>query len=401
MNKIKVYSTTIFLLLFLLNNSSFASDRNAEFEYAKRWWNAGPDNDKDGIPDNLEDPAYIYKNYYWGKNCSNFFSQILMAGGQDLSQFRSYLSNSNWMNNENSIINADGMNEFLEFTHWEKTTITKDELAGRKLEDVIKISQYDAIIYGDDETDPYQHVTFIGPGTGDNTGNLGYYAHTTDRGGEKNLNYPFGQYSIANIYHFPTEEEAKQKEGTDYTFYGGGNVYGDGSLEFLNYTPQFALNFMGYILNALGDYQDMAVGDITSGKPGCIYMLRGFCTDAFRNVPTIRDKFSPAWTSNSPNHWAYWVRETVSVGSAASHSPRTYTDEDIWNAVAYITDRAGIYNGLLSAVGYPENGPSKNIGLKYYIKGYVKDSNGIGISDVRVELSGDVEGLYTLTDSSG
>jgi hypothetical protein len=87
---------------------------------------------------------------------------------------------------------------------------------------------------------------------------------------------------------------------------------------------------------------------------GCSYLVSGFCCDPEKHTPSVGQIFGQPWTSDSPNHWAYWVRQAVIY--ATGHGFEPY---QILNAVWYIVDRAGFPDEIISAIGYPEDGPIK------------------------------------------
>ncbi len=139
-------------------------------------------------------------------------------------------------------------------------------------------------------------------------------------------------------------------------FSGTGSYQGAGALDVE--IIEEGGNFLGYILNCFDpEEQDMVIGTDTSGDPGCSYSIAGYCTDASKGIPSLGVGFGPPWTSDSPSHWAYWVRQAVIYGVQ-----NTYSEDDILDAVWEVTDPYGttIYSEILINIGYPENGPSKN-----------------------------------------
>ena len=100
----------------------------------------------------------------------------------------------------------------------------------------------------------------------------------------------------------------------------------------------------------------MAIGEDTSKYSGCAHYIKAFCTNAHKEIPYWGEKFGDPWTSDDPNHWAYWVKKAVIYGDQNG-----YSSSDTLQAVWYITDRAASYNDILKNIGYPSNGPDKNI----------------------------------------
>ncbi len=140
-------------------------------------------------------------------------------------------------------------------------------------------------------------------------------------------------------------------------FSGTGSYQGAGALDVE--IIEEGGNFLGYILNCLNpEEQDMVIATDTSGDPGCSYSIAGYCVDASKGAPSVGVGFGPPWTSDSPSHWAYWVRQAVTYGVQNS-----YSEDDILDAVWEVTDPYGttIYSEILINIGYPESGPSKNI----------------------------------------
>ncbi len=138
-------------------------------------------------------------------------------------------------------------------------------------------------------------------------------------------------------------------------FSGTGSFYGAGALDVE--IIEEGGNFLGYILNCFNPgEQDMIIATDTSTQPGCSYSIAGYCIDASKGVPSPGVAFGPPWTSDSQSHWAYWVRQAVTYGVQNS-----YSELDIRDAVWEITDPSGTYSDILINIGYPENGPSKNI----------------------------------------
>ena len=168
------------------------------------------------------------------------------------------------------------------------------------------------------------------------------------------LDYFFGpgsvyQFDRMDVYHIPTAEET----GQDARFYGTGDFYGEGALSVVIY--EMGQNYLGWMLNNTDPFdQDMVIGDDTSDLTGCNHYIRGWCTNAGKGIPDPTDEFGTPWTSDDPQHYAYWIRQVVVYATQQG-----YADYEILNSVWYISDRAAYYDEILAAVGYPEDGPQK------------------------------------------
>lgn len=157
------------------------------------------------------------------------------------------------------------------------------------------------------------------------------------------------KFDRAAFYHFQTAEET----GQPVRFWGTDDFYGDEALQIAIY--EAGHNFLGWILNNTDSSdQDMVVGEDTSDLEGCTYYIRAWCTDAREGIPDPEDAFTEPWTSDDPEHWAYWIRQAVIYGTE-----NDYSDYDILSAVWYITDRSGWYNEILTSIDYPPDGPEK------------------------------------------
>jgi hypothetical protein len=149
-------------------------------------------------------------------------------------------------------------------------------------------------------------------------------------------------------------------------FYGTGSFFGAGALDVIVLVE--GENYEGYIVNnSDSSEQDMVVAEDTSTLPGCPYLIKGFCTDAHKGIPGTQRVMGVPWTSTSSADWAYWVRQAVVYGDQHSQS-----DNDILEAIWYISDRSGFSNDIVQNIGYPANGPTKNE-ISY---DYISDTEG-------------------------
>jgi hypothetical protein len=140
-------------------------------------------------------------------------------------------------------------------------------------------------------------------------------------------------------------------------FLGNGGYQGPGALQAV-VMENTGRDYRGYILASSDpSSQDIVIGDDTSGLPGCVYEIAGYCTEPSKNVPSQNSLFGAPWTSNDPQHWAYWVRRAVIYGSdhQDSYTPSSILDSvwDIVNGNSYSS------NGLLEAIGYPDTIPPR------------------------------------------
>ena len=354
-------------LLLALTPGALAYNRDAASEYADEWTEDDPNS-------TLHNPDYPY---YDGHDCANYVSQCLIEGGLDLSAGTDGYGTGVV---SGCIPNCDNLHTHLvEYQRVEHHQISTSESLPNNLQ------AGDVIIFGD-ETDEWQHAVIVVGGSGNN---VELNAHTNHRS-----HRPFSFYAssstVAHIYHFPTAAET----GHAQEYFGTGGFYGERALQVAIY--ESGQSYEGYILsNTDPAEQDMAIGEDTSSYPGCSYYVEGYCCDAHEGVPSHGVEFGQPWTCDSPEHWAYWVREAIKFANQHDYS-EGYTLDAVW----YISDRSGPYNGILSSIGYPENGPNKNVDVSYYIKGHVSDVDGESIGGVSVTLSGDIS--WTLvTDATG
>lgn len=359
-----------FALLLVLAPGALAYDRSNVAEYANEWTEDDPNS-------TLHNPDYPY---YEGHDCANYVSQCLIAGGLDLSAGTDGLGTGVI---SDCIPNCDRLHTHLvDYQHVEHHQISTSESLPNNLQ------TGDVIIFGD-EADGWQHAVIVVEGSGNN---VKLNAHTNHRH-HRSFGFFANTFTVAHTYHFPTASET----GHAQEYFGTGGYYGDWALRVVIYEP--GKNYEGYILpNANPTKQDMAIGEDTSSYAGCSYYVEGYCCDANKGIPSVGEWFGQPWTSDSPNHWAYWIRKAIEFANQNDYSAG-YTLDAVW----CISEGGSLYpysNEILSSIGYPENGPSKNIGPFYYIKGCVLDVNGEGMSGVWVTLSGD-DWWTCITDATG
>lgn len=207
----------------------------------------------------------------------------------------------------------------------------------------------------------YSHIAAIVGTTKDSRGQTIplLAGHTPNTKGEPITTY-FGVNN--NRYKFDWAYVLRQSSITTSVlpveFSGGPDYYGPDALTAK--IKETGHNYIGYILNNSDpDCQDEVIAQATAGLALGTHMIRGFCCSAHKDAPDPNNRFSQPWTSNSTTHWAYWVRKAVEYGIA-----HNTTDDDLLDAIWYISDRSGTYAGapLLAAIGYPTNGPQKNLG---------------------------------------
>jgi hypothetical protein len=166
-------------------------------------------------------------------------------------------------------------------------------------------------------------------------------------------NYYTNNYGgvVTTFFHFPTKAEI----GHAQEFYGTGNFFGLDTL--IDIILEQGTNFEGYIVDNLYDPgQDLVIGQDTSSLSGCAHYISAYCCDSAKHVPADGQVFGQPWTSDSTNHWAYWARQVVIYANNNGCS-----NGDILQAIWYISDRTGTFNSILQSIGYPQNGPCKNV----------------------------------------
>lgn len=357
----------IFALLLVLTPRTFAYDRGNVAEYADEWT-------ADDSNSTLHNPDYPY---YDGNDCANYISQCLIAGRLDLSAGTDGHGTGVV---SDCIPNCNNLHTHLtEHQHVEHHRINTNESLPDNLQ------SGDVIIFGD-ESDEWQHAVMVAGGTGNN---VELNAHTNHRS-HQSFSFFANAFNVAHIYHFPTADET----GHAQEYFGTGEYYGAGALQAVIYA--LGLNYEGYILsNTNPAEQDMVIGEDTSSYAGCSYYVEGYCCDAHEGIPSQGVAFGQPWTSDSPNHWAYWVRKAIEFANQ-----NDYSEHETLDAVWYISDRSGLSNEIISSIGYPENGPDKNVSISYYVKGHILDVNGNAMGGVSITLSGNMSWTRA-TDATG
>lgn len=362
LNLILRISLFFILCLFLLNSETFAYNRQAAVDYIKQFGEY-PNNNEYNPDDGYYnfDSAGPDKNPFASPigNCSNAVSQALIAGGMDLS----YGFYSGRIENPNGKYTFYGASQetigvYLEEYIFNELRAVKRAKTGNG-GSIPNLAKGDVIIFEYTSGNPppnsginiLRHVVMVEdvvngipilagdnpPSSGDNFYNK-FFGESSE--------YKFDR---AAFYHFPTAEEI----GQPVKFWGTNNFYGPGSLAIAIY--EAGHNFLGWILNNTDSFdQDMVIGEDTSEKQGCIYYIKGFCSNASKGIPDPDDTFSQPWTSDDPLHWAYWIRLTTIYGTN-----NNYSDDELLDAIWYITDRSGDYNEILTSIGYSQDGPQK------------------------------------------
>eukprot|EP01006_Ploeotia_vitrea_P063396 TRINITY_DN85452_c0_g1_i1.p1 TRINITY_DN85452_c0_g1~~TRINITY_DN85452_c0_g1_i1.p1 ORF type:complete len:260 (-),score=23.28 TRINITY_DN85452_c0_g1_i1:184-963(-) len=184
-----------------------------------------------------------------------------------------------------------------------------------------------------------------------------------------------GRNAATQIWIQQNFESAAQLRATPPLFLVGGlGRLGPSSLNVVTVNKP-GDNKIGYILPAPHPtQQDFVIGEPTAClfKPGTTNakfhslahtptaQLTGWCLDASKKLPL--GNFGIPWTSDDPDHWAYWVRKATIM---AWEKRTSFTDPvtTIQSALWYITDRApgGQQNPIIQAINYTETSPSKNV----------------------------------------
>lgn len=115
-------------------------------------------------------------------------------------------------------------------------------------------------------------------------------------------------------------------------------------------------NFEGWIVNSTDPgEQDMVIGQSTEDLEGCTYVIDGYCIHPHKSIPDAGLIFLQPWTSDDPEHWAYWIKRAIRHGNQNG-----FAHQDKLAALWYIADRAAYYNALLDEIGYdPVDGPTR------------------------------------------
>jgi len=121
-----------------------------------------------------------------------------------------------------------------------------------------------------------------------------------------------------------------------------------------------SVSMIGYIVESLDDReQNMVIMEDLRQIGTGMRTIVAACADLRKSFPSSGAPMAATpWTDDSPNHWAYWVRQAAERGLGGG-----YSFDEIQSNIWYITDRAGTYAEmrLLQSLGYRENGPSKNV----------------------------------------
>lgn len=331
-----IYSRIIAILIFLTVIftgviGAYAYNRGKAAAYANLWWDKWND---------------VYD--YYSNDCANFVSQCLIDGGlmvgTDISDAGKIPGVSvNHIKKGGAISTISSLMPYLEnYEHAEKIIA----LSPAGLDEVLEIG--DPVFFGY-SLDNMTHSMIVSSKV---NGIVYLAAHTNNTNGDTLSEVvQKDNYTQIIAYHFPDRRET----GVAARFYGTGSYYGEDTLNMIIHEE--GTNYEGYIVDNLDDSdQDLVVGENTSQLNGCAHFISAYCSDAHKGIPNQGQGFGQPWTSNDPNHWAYWARQAVIYGNNNSFSSR-----DILNAIWYITDRSGSYNQILSSIGYPTDGPDKNI----------------------------------------
>lgn len=309
-----------------------AYNANAASDYAFNWYNQ-------------HNPAYNnYIDDSINNEDANFVSQALIAGGLLNSSNIPFLT---YLDDKGCIPGREALAEFLkDHEHAKKVGFKVDLFVPTSL------AWGDVVFFGDD-TNPHK---FVGIVTGYNPVwddfVIAYHTNTSGglMGGHKSLKELMLVFGGASFYHITKPEETSENQ----RFYGTGSFYGQGGLSAEIIRP--GNKYLGYIVNNSNrSYQDMVIATDTS-KPqykGCSYLIYGYCCDPEKHTPELGQTFGQPWTSDSPTHWAYWVRQAVLYATANG------LEDSLLNAVWYIVDRAGFPDEIITAIGYPDDGPMK------------------------------------------
>ena len=179
------------------------------------------------------------------------------------------------------------------------------------------------------------------------------YTTTTNPGESGMINVPTPPTQNSSFGNVKVRADARATSTQQFS--GTGEYFGFGALQLT--VRESGQNFEGYILdNCDDDEQDMVIGEPTNNfQAGTSTLIQAYCTDAEKDIPSPGQSFSAPWTSESTSHWAYWERQATIF--ANQHA---FGDETRLLSIWYISDRSGEYNEILSGIGYPPNGPTKN-----------------------------------------
>ena len=175
---------------------------------------------------------------------------------------------------------------------------------------------------------------------------------TTKSGEEKTytLDVPF---PAQNSSFGPVKVTAVVNE---FQVVGNDEYYGDGALKVI-VLDETGENYEGWVVNSTDPTeQDMVIGQSTEELEGCTYYIEGYCIHPDKGIPSYGMIFLQPWTSDSEDHWAYWVKKAIRYANDYG-----YDEYDKLDAGWYIVDRAAYPNQLLFDIGYdPYTGPTRH-----------------------------------------
>jgi hypothetical protein len=329
------YFGIVFFLCFLFPPlQASAYNANAASDYAFKWY-------KQYHPDYAN-----YVDHVFSDEDANFVSQALIAGG---------LLNSNnipigiQIDSAGCITSREGLVEYLkDYEHFKDVGFDPGLVP-------TSLAFGDVVSFGPDKAHPSAIGIVIGYDPVKDDFDIAFHYNTSGGGVSAGNILTLQEVALvrggAYYYHVTKPQETADKQ----RFYGTGAFFGPGSLSAEILQP--GDNYLGFIVNNQNrSGQDMVIATDTSQPlyKGCSYLVSGFCCDPEKHTPSVGQIFGQPWTSDSPNHWAYWVRQAVIY--ATGHGLEPY---QILNAVWYIVDRAGFPDEIISAIGYPEDGPIK------------------------------------------
>lgn len=324
----------VLLSIFSLAFTVQAYNANAASDYAFQW-------SKNYHPDYHN---YVDQTSY--DEDANFVSQALIAGG--------LLNSSNplpaFSDDIGCITNREALAKYLqEYEHAKQV--------GFKVEGFVPTSlAFGDVVFFRDTAGVINTVGIvIGYNPVRDDFDIAFHVKTSSPGGlAGNINTLTEMslvFGLPDFYHITKPQETADKQ----RFYGTGIFDGQGALSAEILTP--GNNYLGYIVsNQNRSEQDMVIATDTSQVlyKGCSYLISGYCCDPEKHIPSLGQTFGQPWTSDSPSHWAYWVRQAVLYATANG------LEGFLLNAVWYIVDRAGFPDEIITGIGYPADGPMKS-----------------------------------------
>jgi hypothetical protein len=330
----------LFLMVLLtvtaLAGRAHAYNALAASDYAFQW-------NKSYHPDYLN-----YVGWVSADEDANFVSQALIAGG--------LLNGSNIppgyaLDSAGCITDRMGLKKFLQdYEHARPVGFSVEGFTPTSL------AFGDVVFFGNDPDNPNLVGIVVGYNPVFNDFDIAFHNKTPCSGclagNIKTLGEVAVAYGLPAFYHITKPQETTDKQ----RFYGTGDTFsGPGALSAEILQP--GNNYRGYIVNNSNRfYQDMVIATDTAlpQYKGCSYLIAGYCCDPEKHAPERGQAFGQPWTSDSPSHWAYWVRQAVLYGTA-----NLFNEFQILNAVWYIVDRVGYPDEIINAIGYPADGPMK------------------------------------------